>query len=236
MGGGKHLVQSNGGIQAPQHWGRRHFVKGVAALAGAAGLSAYDIRSAAADPPPETNKLRIHESPVTCIAPQLVVQELLHAEGFTDVRYVNYPKDTKLWPPESYLSGETDIGFSFSPTDIRFIDAGAPVTILAAAHAGCVELMACKRVRSTRELRGKTAAIDDVPDTKIFISMFAAYVGVNPNIDINWVTQPPADWLRLMAEGEIDTCFTGPPLSVEFRQKKVGHVLVNTTTDKPWSQ
>ena len=66
MGGGKHLVQSNGGIQAPQHWGRRHFVKGVAALAGAAGLSAYDIRSAAADPPPETNKLRIHESPVTC--------------------------------------------------------------------------------------------------------------------------------------------------------------------------
>jgi len=238
MTSGNLVVNPNTAIQTqtPHHWKRRDFVKGVAALAGAAGLSVYDMRSAAADPPPETNKLRIHESPVTCIAPQLVVQELLHAEGFTDVRYVNYPKDTKLWPPESYLSGETDIGFSFSPTDIRFIDAGAPVTILAAAHAGCVELMASKRVRSTRELRGKTAAIDDVPDTKIFISMFAAYVGVNPDTDINWVTQPPVDWLRLLDEGRIDACFTGPPLSVEFREKNVGHVLVNTTTDKPWSQ
>jgi len=27
----------------------------------------------------------------------------------------------------------------------------------------------------------------------------------------------------------------GPPLSLELRQKKIGHVLVNTTTDKPWS-
>jgi NitT/TauT family transport system substrate-binding protein len=28
----------------------------------------------------------------------------------------------------------------------------------------------------------------------------------------------------------------GPPLALELRQKKIGHVLVNTTTDKPWSQ
>jgi NitT/TauT family transport system substrate-binding protein len=27
-----------------------------------------------------------------------------------------------------------------------------------------------------------------------------------------------------------------PPLSLEMRRKKLGHALVNTTTDKPWSQ
>src|SRR5215813_1314033 len=108
-----------------KHWQRRDFMRGVAALAGAAGLSAYDMRFAAAEPPPETTKVRIHVAPVTCIAPEIVAQELLYAEGFTEVQFVNFPKETQLWPPESFLAGETDIGFSFSPTDIRFIDAGA---------------------------------------------------------------------------------------------------------------
>src|SRR5262245_17879121 len=140
---------SSAGDIPGSHWERRAFVKGLAALAGTAALSGY-MRSAAAEPPPEITKLRIHESLVTCIAPEIVAQELLYAEGFTEVHFVNYPKDTQLWPPESYLAGETDIGFSFSPTDIRFIDAGAPVVILAAAHTGCVELVARNDIRSTR--------------------------------------------------------------------------------------
>ena len=61
------------------------------------------------------------------------------------------------WPPEDLLAGEVDITFTFSPTDIRFIDAGAPVAILAAAHTGCVELIASDRIRSTRDLRGKNS-------------------------------------------------------------------------------
>ena len=193
------------------------------------------MRSAAAEPPPETNKIRIHIAPVTCVAPEIVAQELLYAEGFTEVRFVNYPKETQLWPPESFLAGETDIGFSFSPTDIRFIDAGAPVVILAAAHTGCVELVARNNSRSTRDLRGKTA-VTEVTDNKLFISMFAAYVGLDPERDINWVVYPGTDWLKLFAEGKIDAFMCGPPLSAEARQNKIGHVLVNTTTDKPWSQ
>src|SRR5689334_21579862 len=56
-----HLVHPNGAIQmqTAHSWGRRDFVKGIAALAGAAGLSAYDIGSAAAEPPPETKKIRL---------------------------------------------------------------------------------------------------------------------------------------------------------------------------------
>ena len=37
-------------------------------------------------------------------------------------------------------------------------------------------------------------------------------------------------------QGRIDAFMTGPPTALELRQKKIGHVLVNTTTDKPWSQ
>jgi NitT/TauT family transport system substrate-binding protein len=220
--------------QRPERWGRRDFVKGLGALAGSAGLLGFDPRIAAAEPPPETTTLRIHENPITCIAPQIVAQELLHAEGFTNVKYVKYLKDTQHFPPEDLLAGEVDITFSFSPTNIQFIDSGSPVVILAAAHTGCVELVANDRIASTRNLKGKTVGI--VGDTKVFISMFAAYVGLDPKQDIKWVPALWDDQLSLFTQGKIDAFMTGPPLALELRQKKIGHALVNTTLDKPWSQ
>jgi NitT/TauT family transport system substrate-binding protein len=105
---------------------RREFIKGFAALAAAA-LSAYDMRSAPAEPPPETTTIRIVDTEITCIAPQIVAQELLYAEGFKEVKYLKWGKDTQHFPPEDTLAGEADIGFSFSPTDILFIDSGSPV-------------------------------------------------------------------------------------------------------------
>ena len=41
---------------------------------------------------------------------------------------------------------------------------------------------------------------------------------------------------QLLANGSIDAVFVGPHEAAMFREKKIGHVLVNTTTDKPWSQ
>ena len=221
-------------IPQPGRWDRRDLIKGVGALAGSVSLLGFDPPPAQAEPPPETTRIRIQESWINCIAPQIVAQELLYAEGFTDVQYVNYPKDTQHWPPEDLLGGEVDMTFSFSPTDIRFIDAGAPVAILAAAHNGCVELVANDRVRSTRELRGKTIGIDT--DTRNFISMFVAYVGLDPQKDIDWVPIPPGEWVSFFTQGKIDALMAGPPSALELRQKKIGHALVNTTTDKPWSQ
>ena len=79
---------------------------------------------ALAEPPPEITTLRLFENTVTCLAPQYVAQELLRGEGFTDVRYIKWPSETKRWPPELLLSGEADISLSFVPTDIIHIDAG----------------------------------------------------------------------------------------------------------------
>ena len=73
-------------------------------------------------------------------------------------------------------------------------------------------------------------------DTKIFISMFAAYVGLNPEKDINWVSVPWGDLVPMFTQGKIDAFMCTPPVSVELRPRKLGHALVNTTTDKPWSQ
>ena len=68
---------------------RRRFLTN-AALAGAAGLSGFGTwgKALAAEPPPEIRTIRFERDPGTCIAPQ-VFQELLRAEGFTDIRYVD---------------------------------------------------------------------------------------------------------------------------------------------------
>src|SRR5262245_36803585 len=90
MSSGNHLVHSSHSIQAepPRHWERRDFVKGVTALTGAAALSAYDMRWAAAEPPPEITKIRLVKIPAICLAPEYVAEELLRGEGFSEVSYV----------------------------------------------------------------------------------------------------------------------------------------------------
>ena len=46
-------------------------------------------RALAADPPPETTSIRIGTFPFICFAPQLVCEEMLRVEGFTDIRYID---------------------------------------------------------------------------------------------------------------------------------------------------
>ena len=42
--------------------------------------------------------------------------------------------------------------------------------------------------------------------------------------------------MELFAAGEVDAFLATPPESQEMRARKVGHVILNTTSDKPWSQ
>src|SRR5690242_1065868 len=71
--------------------------------------------------------------------------------------------------------------------------------------------VASDRVRTTRDLKGKTIGVDT--DTKIFISMFAAYVGLNPEKDINWVSIPWGEWVPLFTKGKIDAFMCSPRTS-----------------------
>jgi NitT/TauT family transport system substrate-binding protein len=42
--------------------------------------------------------------------------------------------------------------------------------------------------------------------------------------------------MELFVEGTVDACLGFPPEPQELRDRKVGRVVLNTTTDKPWSQ
>ena len=121
-------------------------------MAGAAGFLGIHSESALAEPPPETVKLRLVESPIICTAPQYVAQDLLQGEGFTDVRYITSPHG---WN-EPLATGEADLSLMFGPPQIVKIDAGAPIVVLAGSHVGCVELVGGSKVRTTRDLKGKT--------------------------------------------------------------------------------
>ena len=66
-------------------WSRRRFVTTLAT----AGIAALLRTPALADEgPPETTTVRLRLDPGICVAPLYVAEELLRAEGFTDVRYV----------------------------------------------------------------------------------------------------------------------------------------------------
>ena len=64
----------------------------------------------------------------------------------------------------------------------------------------------------------------------------AAYVGVDPKREINFVPHPVGDSARLLAEEKVDALMGFPPVPQELRQKKIGHVVVNSGLDRPWSQ
>lgn len=209
---------------------RRKFVVSTSAL-GAASLFGLS-RTVAAEPPPETTRLRLIETPVICLAPQYLAEELLRAEGFTDVQYLK----SLNWN-EPIPAGEADISMLFGPPQVVQVDAGAPIVILAGGHVGCVTLIAQEGIRSTLGLKGKTIPVTGPgSDDAIFISMFISYVGLDAQRDVNWARHTYAEAVRLFEEGKVDALMAGPEVSLGLRARKVGHVLVDTTTDRPWAQ
>src|SRR5689334_21480518 len=125
--------------------------------------------------------------------------------------------------PELLATGQIDISLSFPPHVISSIEAGGPIAVLAGSHSGCVEVVGNRRVRSTPDLKGKTVLISAYgSDEHAFISLFAKYVGVNPQ-DINWAVHPYLDHLRLFEEGKIDAFFATYPWLSELRKTKIGH-------------
>jgi NitT/TauT family transport system substrate-binding protein len=215
-------------------WTRRDFLA-TAPHAGTGALLGLCSESRAAEPALETTKLRLVRTTSICQAPQYVAEELLRGEGFTDIQYV-----TKSSPGEigkTLASGEANINLHFAGPLILSLDAGDPIVILSGSHVGCFELFGTDRVRGIRDLKGKTVAVPGIGSPPyVFLSIMAAYVGLNPAKDINWITRPPTESMRLLAESKIDAYLGFPPEPQELRAKKIGHALVNSVVDRPWSQ
>ena len=185
--------------QYARQFSRRRFLGGLT-LAGTAGLLGWHPRTVAAEPPPETTRLRLSQSATTCTAPVFVAEELLHGEGFSDVQYIK-----KEGGPEintAVASGEIDLAPHFGGPFLLRLEAGDPIVTLAGLHIGCMELVGTERVRALRDLKGKTVAVRELGTPEhLFLASMAAYVGLDPRTDIHWVFHPMAETGRLLAEG-----------------------------------
>jgi NitT/TauT family transport system substrate-binding protein len=227
------IVNLKSKIQNRNGWSRREFL-GAAAIAGAGALLGLPSEPSTAEPPPETAKLRLARVVSTCFAPQYIAEELLRSEGFTDVQYVKVPAGGA---PKAVASGVADLSMNFAAPVIILIDGGDPLVFLAGVHVGCFELFGTKGVRAIRDLKGKTVAVPSEGGPQhIFLASMVAYVGLDPHKDINWVIRPFPETMQLLAEGKIDAFLGFPPQPQEVRAKKIGHVVVNSMMDRPWSQ
>src|SRR2546430_1458407 len=212
---------------------RRRFLATLSS-AGVAGLMG-GRNSFAQEAPPETTTVRLAKIAGVCIAPQYVADELLRAEGFTDIRYVAV--ETGIPGALALARGEIDFTTNYTPPLIIAIDAGEPITIVGGEHVGCFEVFAREGIRSIPDLKGKAVGVQALGSSQhVFISSMAAHVGLDPAKDIRWVTSSSPKPVELFAEGKIDAFLGLPPEPQELRARNIGRVIVNSTIDRPWSQ
>ncbi len=211
---------------------RRRFLTTLSAV-GAAGLVCAP-RALAAEAALETATVRLPKTPGVCVSPQYVAEELLRAEGFTDIRYVETPAAAVAEP---IGRGKLDFGLNYAPLLIPAIDAGQSLTVLAGVHVGCFELFATDGIRNVADLKGRSVGVQDWGSTgHVLVALMAAHVGLDPAKDIRWVVDPSVKPIEQFVEGKIDAFLGFPPQPQDLRARHVGHVILNSTVDRPWSQ
>jgi NitT/TauT family transport system substrate-binding protein len=226
---GKFKVQR--GVVMNMTQSRRRFLATLSSV-GVAGLFGTGP-SFAQEAPPETTTVRLGRIPGVCIAPQYVAEELLKGEGFADVQYVDVGLDIY----SAFVAGKVDFSIAFVAPFITQIDMNVPIVLLGGVHVGCYELFGRERVQAIRDLKDKTVAIPALNSPHhMFLASMLAHVGLNANKDIRFVTHPVSESAQVLAEGKVDALIGFPPVPQELRDKKIGHVVVNSGLDRPWSQ
>jgi NitT/TauT family transport system substrate-binding protein len=211
---------------------RRSFLASLS-LAGAASLLDRG-GSLAQERPPEITTVRIPTGSLICNAPTYIADELLRAEGFTDIQHVPVTPESSAGPSELMERGELDFGMVYTPPMVVAIEAGSRSTVLAGVHIGCNSLFAHEGIRSVRDLKGKKVAAGLVRQP--LIASMAAYVGLDPAKDIEWVSSPFATAKELFLQRKIDAFLALPPDPQDLRARNIGHVIVDSARDRPWSQ
>ena len=208
---------------------RRAFVHG-AAVAGLTGL--LQVPTAQAEPPPETTRIRLGRMPegvdVACFGPMWMAEELLRAEGFGRVEYPTYGADLN-----DLSMGKHDVVLFDLPEIVLALDEGRSIVVLGGIHGGCYELFGSSRVRTVADLRGRSVAVAS-RSRRAFVSAMASYVGLDPRKEIAFEVAPDA--YQRFVDGKVDAVLGFPPEPQNLRVLKIGHSLLNTTTDRPWSQ
>jgi NitT/TauT family transport system substrate-binding protein len=210
---------------------RRRFIGGIAA-AGVTGVIAAP-RVRAAEGALETTTVRL-QAPGLCVSSLYIAEALLRAEGFTDIRYDD-ASDIGAIAPVAH--GEVDFAPIYASQSVRAIDAGERVTLLAGVMVGCFELFAREGIGSIVELKGKSIGVQTAGSlSQQLVTLMAAQVGLDPMKDVHWITDPSIKPIELFVQGNIDAFLGFPPAPQDLRARRIGHVIVNTGVDRPWSQ
>jgi NitT/TauT family transport system substrate-binding protein len=207
---------------------RRDFLASASLIAA----SVLGFRTSLADEaPPEVTTLRLSTYPNICLAPGFIADELLRAEGFTDIRR------TPNTPLDAVARGEVDFEFDTAAWVVAHLDDGQPVTALSGVHSGCYELFANEPIQTIRDLKGKKVGIDRLGSgAHLLLTIMAAQVGLDPHKDIEWVASLDGSLTALLAERRLDAFLAFPPEPQELRARNVGRVILNMALDQPWSQ
>ena len=211
---------------------RRRFLAKSSALGAASFLGLP--RTAAAETPPEIQKIRLVKVPAICLAPEYLAEELLRLEGFTEIEYVELDRNDA---PAMLVANRADFSACTPSEGLPALDAGKPLVLLAGIHGGCNELFANERIRALRDLKGKRVAVGLIGSTEYyFIAAMMAYVGMDPRKDIDWVFGETFDGtMRLFIDGKADAFLGFPPQPQELRARKIGRVILDTGQDRPWA-
>jgi NitT/TauT family transport system substrate-binding protein len=210
---------------------RRSFM--ASATLGAAGLIC-GRPALAEEGPPEIASVRLVRD-VTCGAPINLAEELVRAEGFSGITYVDLMPDRT--DVQMLIARHMDIGVAFAADVVRELDLGTPITVLGGMHPGCLELFAHEPIGSIKDLKGRRVAVSEPSYAqRLTLSVMAAYVGLDPARDITWVTSSTPSARELYEAGNVDAYFTLPPEALDLRTRKIGRVLLRTAADRPWSQ
>jgi NitT/TauT family transport system substrate-binding protein len=174
---------------------RRDF---LTALSAAGAASIVGARGPLADEgPPETTTLRLFGNASICQAPAYISEDLLRAEGFTDVRYV------RDLPVDAVARGVIDFGFKTAAWVVSHVDAGQPVTALAGVHPGCYELFAREPIRTISDLKGRKVGIPEGFGSSghLLLAIMVAHVGLDPTRTSTGSPHPPATLWRCSPKG-----------------------------------
>jgi NitT/TauT family transport system substrate-binding protein len=152
------------------HANRRELLLAGVCAASAAifGGVAARLKADQSDPPPETTTIRLAKNSSICIAPQYVVSDLLNAEGFTNVVYVE--SDAGVEQTKAIAKGDLDFTLHFSGPLLLEIDRGLSIALLAGIHVGCFELFAKEGIHSVADLKGRTVGQQGVGVARTFSS------------------------------------------------------------------
>lgn len=209
---------------------RRRFLSSATTL-GAVSILGLPEKSYA-ESPPETTTIRVVDFQAICVAPEFLAEELLYAEGFKKVEYVKHVANVVADPQA------VDFHVVTAAPLVARLDTDSRLVAIAGIHVGCQELIASHRVQAIRELKGKSIAISAIGSGEhISTSSVVAYVGINPKTEINWVVAGSSKAaMQLFIDGKVDAYWAFEPQPRALKSMNIGHVLLKTVEDRPWSQ